>query len=193
MMTLIIALVIAYLIGSVSFSIVFAKATGGADPRETGSKNAGTTNMLRTAGKSAAIIVLIGDMAKGVIAVWIAKLLGLYGFNLGLVALAAVIGHIFPVFFGFKGGKGVATAIGSLLGLSLILFIIAVAVFVAVALITRYASLASLAAMAVATVASLFVASTYFIPLLIILALITFKHLPNIQRLKNGNENKIRL
>ena len=116
MFTLIIALVIAYLIGSISFSIILAKLNNTTDPRQAGSQKAGTTNTLRTAGKSAAIIVLIGDLAKGAIAVLIAKYMGLYGFNLGLVALAAVIGHIYPVFFGFKGGKGVATAIGSLLG-----------------------------------------------------------------------------
>lgn len=193
MITLIIALAIAYLIGSISFSIVYAKISGGTDPRQTGSGNAGTTNMLRSAGKTAAIIVLIGDLAKGAIAVLIGKFMGLYGFNLGLVALAAVAGHIFPLFFGFKGGKGVATAVGSLFGLSLVLFILAVAVFIAVVLLTRYASLASLASVLVATVASLFIASAYFIPLLLIFALITIKHLPNIQRLKNGEENKIRL
>jgi glycerol-3-phosphate acyltransferase PlsY len=193
MITLIIALAIAYCIGSISFSIIYAKISGGADPRETGSKNAGTTNMLRTAGKSAAIIVLIGDIAKGVIAVLMGKVLGLTGFNLGLVAFAAVAGHIFPVFFGFRGGKGVATAIGTLFGLSLLLFIIGVAVFIAVALLTRYASLASLTALLAATIASLFISTSYFIPLLLILALIVIKHLPNIQRLKNGEENKIRL
>jgi len=193
MLTLIIAIAIAYCIGSISFSILYAKMSGGSDPRTSGSKNAGTTNMLRTAGKSAALVVLIGDLAKGAIAVLIGKFMGLIGFNLGLVALAAVVGHIFPVFFGFKGGKGVATAIGALFGLSLILFLVAVIIFIVVALLTRFASLASLAAIAVATVASLFIASAYFIPLLIILAVIVFKHLPNIQRLKSGTENKIRL
>ena len=192
MITLLFALAIAYFIGSVSFSILYAKLTGASDPRQSGSKNAGATNVLRTAGKSAALIVLIGDLAKGAIAVLIAKYIGLYGFDLGLVALAAVAGHIFPIFFGFKGGKGVATAIGSLFGLSLILFILAVAVFVAILILTRYASVASLGAIAISTAASLFIASSYFIPLLLILALIFIKHLPNIQRLKNGQENKIR-
>ena len=192
MFTTLIAIAIAYLIGSISFSIVLAKMSGKTDPRSTGSKNAGTTNTLRSSGKTAALVVLIGDLAKGAIAVFIGRYLGVTGLTLGLVAVAAVIGHIYPVFFGFKGGKGVATAIGSLFGLSLLLFIVAVAIFIIITLLTRYASLASLAAMAVATALSLFVATVYFIPLLIMLALITFKHLPNIQRLKNGQENKIR-
>jgi glycerol-3-phosphate acyltransferase PlsY len=192
MITLIFALAIAYFIGSVSFSILYAKVTGARDPRESGSKNAGATNILRSEGKTAALVVLIGDLAKGAIAVLIAKFMGLYGFNLGLVALAAVVGHIFPVFFRFKGGKGVATAIGSLFGLSLILFIIAVAVFVAIVILTRYASAASLGAWSVVTAVSLFIAPSYFIPLLLMMVIIFIKHLPNIQRLKNGQENKIR-
>jgi glycerol-3-phosphate acyltransferase PlsY len=192
MVTLIIALVIGYLIGSISFSIIYAKLTRTTDPRKSGSKNAGATNVLRTSGKSAALIVLIGDLAKGALAVLLAKFLGLYGFNLALVALAAVIGHIFPVFFGFKGGKGVATAIGSLFGLSLTLFVLAAAVFIAVVILTRYASLASLSAISVATLASLVLAPSYFIPLLLIFSLIFYKHLPNLQRFRNGQENKIR-
>jgi glycerol-3-phosphate acyltransferase PlsY len=192
MIPLIFALAIAYFIGSVSFSILYAKVTGAKDPRESGSKNAGATNILRSEGKTAALVVLIGDLAKGAIAVLLAKFIGLYGFNLGLVALAAVVGHIFPVFFRFKGGKGVATAIGSLFGLSLILFIIAVAVFIAIVILTRYASAASLGAWSVVTAASLFIVPSYFIPLLLILVLIFIKHLPNIQRLKNGQESKIR-
>ena len=193
MLTFLIAMIIAYLIGSVPFSIVLSKITGTPDPRTTGSNNAGATNTLRSQGKASALIVVIGDMAKGAIAVFIGKLLGLHGFPLGLVAVAAVVGHIFPVFFGFKGGKGVATAIGSLLGLSFTLFLIGVIIFVVIVLVTKYASLASLAAIAVVTVASLFVAPSYFLALLIMLAVIVFKHLPNIQRLKSGTENKVRL
>jgi glycerol-3-phosphate acyltransferase PlsY len=189
-MTLI-AIIVAYLIGSISFSIVLAKMSGRPDPRTEGSQNAGATNTLRTAGKSAAIIVLVGDLVKGAIAVLLGKFLGVTGFGLGLVAVAAVAGHVYPLFFKFRGGKGVATAIGALFGLSLILFLVAIIIFAAITLLTRYASLASLCSVGAATLLSLFAASAYFIPLLIILGLITFKHLPNIQRLKSGQENKV--
>ena len=188
-----IAIVIAYLIGSLSFSIILSKISGNADPRTEGSQNAGATNTLRTAGKTAAIIVLLGDMAKGFIAVLIGKFLGCYGFSLGLVALAAVVGHIFPAYFGFKGGKGVATAIGAILGLSFLLFLVAVITFIIVAVITRYASLASLAAMLLTSALALLFAAHYFIPIILMLVLILYKHLPNLERLKNSEENKIRL
>src|ERR1700749_2516763 len=107
--------IIGYLLGSLQTSLLLLKLFKFPDPRAYGSGNTGATNVLRTAGKNKALMTLIGDLLKGFIAVLIAKLLGVTGFFLALTALAAVIGHIFPLFFQFKGGKGVATAIGALL------------------------------------------------------------------------------
>ena len=110
-MSVIIALIIAYLLGSVSSSILVSKFFKTPDPRTEGSGNAGATNVLRLAGKKPALFTMVGDIVKGLIAVWIGHILHLHAFWLGLVGLAAVVGHIYPVWFGFKGGKGVATAV----------------------------------------------------------------------------------
>lgn len=188
----IVAIVVAYLIGSLNMSIIIAKLLGKPDPRTQGSGNAGATNTLRTGGKKDAAWVLIGDIAKGVIAVIIGHLLHVYGFMLGLVALAAMVGHIFPLYFQFKGGKGVATMMGVLIALNIWIGVISIASWVITALLSRYASLASLVAAVVAVVCSLiFGHYHYFIPLLIMAALVIWKHMANIERLKAGTESKI--
>lgn len=194
-MSAIIALVIAYLIGSLSTSIILAKVLKMPDPRTQGSGNAGATNVLRTAGKKEALIVLAGDGLKGLIAVWIAALLfHLPPMMLGMVALAAVVGHVFPVFFGFKGGKGVATAVGSVLGLNVLSGILMIACFAGIAFVTRYASLASLITVILAPIFLLFFGhGAYFIPTALIAALVIYKHKDNILRLKNNTESKIEL
>lgn len=193
-MVFIICLLIAYALGSVSTSIMLAKLMGKKDPRSEGSGNAGATNVLRTSGKKDAIMVLVGDILKGLIAVWLAKSGGVHGFALGLIAVAAVVGHIFPVFFGFKGGKGVATSLGVILGLSFMSAIICIAVFVVVVYVTKYVSLGSLLAAAVAPFALLiFASSAYFIPGVVLALLIIWKHQANVQRLKAGTENKLKL
>jgi len=191
-MTALIAIIIAYLLGSISTAIVASKLFKTADPRTEGSGNAGATNVLRIAGKQQAAIVLAGDLLKGVIAVWIGHLFHLHGFILGLVAFAAVVGHVFPLYFGFKGGKGVATAIGVVLGLSLISGILMAAVWGAIAFTLRYASLASIIAVILAPVFLLiFAKAAFFFPTALIAALVVWKHKENMTRLQNKTESKI--
>ena len=193
-MATIFAIVIAYLLGSISSSIIVAKIMGTADPRSVGSGNAGATNVLRSAGKKQAAIVLVIDILKGFIAVVIGHALSLHPFMLGFVALAAVAGHIFPIFFGFKGGKGVATALGTVFALSPISGILCAAAWIAIAFTTRYSSLASLVTVILAPV-FLFIFSfkAYFIPVALIALLIIYKHKANIIRLQNRTESKIEL
>lgn len=191
-MAAIIALIIAYLLGSVSSSIILSKIMKTPDPRTEGSGNAGATNVLRIAGKQQATLVLVIDSLKGLIAIWIGHVCHLHGFVLGLVALAAVVGHIFPLYFGFKGGKGVATAIGATLGLSFISGILMIATWAAVAFALRYSSLASLVTVVLAPVfLVIFSHVSYFIPSILIAALIVWKHKENIKKLQNKTESKI--
>lgn len=193
-MASIIAIIVAYLLGSLSTSIILSKVMQFNDPRTEGSGNAGATNVLRNFGKNKAAMVLLGDVVKGLIAVMIGRMLGVQGFALALVAVAAVIGHVYPVFFGFKGGKGVATALGSILGLSFAVGLIAMIAWAAIAYITKYASLASLVAVVASPVMIIFLSrGAYFIPVLAIAALIVWQHWDNIQRLQSGTESKIQL
>lgn len=193
MISFFIALAIAYLLGSISTAIIVSKIYKTADPRVEGSGNAGATNVLRIAGKKQAAIVLIGDVLKGLIAVWIAAhILQVKPFGLGLVALVAVVGHVFPLYHKFEGGKGVATAIGGVLALSFIAGILMIAVWVAIAFVTRFSSLASMAAVVLAPVFLLiFAKAAFFIPTALMAALIVWKHQENIVRLRTRTEEKI--
>lgn len=191
-MLIIIMIAIAYLIGSLSAALIVSKAMNFADPRESGSGNAGATNMLRLAGKKVAAMVLLGDMAKGLVAVLLADIAGLSSFSVGLVMIAVVLGHIFPVFFKFKGGKGVATALGAFISANFLVGIICIVIWVLVALAIRYASLASIIAVVSAPVLNLFFGSAgLFIPGIIIALIVIYKHLENIKRLVAGTENKL--
>lgn len=193
-MTAVFAIIIGYLLGSLSSAIIVAKITKSTDPREVGSGNAGATNVLRSAGKKQAAIVLLADGLKGFIAVVIGHALGIHAFWLGIVALAAVAGHIFPIFFKFKGGKGVATALGAILALCPLSGLLCIAAWIAIAVVTRYASLASLVSVILAPVFLLFFSwKVYFIPAVLIALLIIYKHKANIIRLQNRTENKIEL
>lgn len=189
----IICLVVAYLIGSISTSILLAKYLNIKDPREVGSGNAGATNVWRTAGRKQAALVLLGDAFKGILAVWIARIFGLHPTFVGFVAIAAMLGHIYPIYFKFKGGKGVATMMGALLALSLIVGIVAIIVWAAVVAITRYVSLASLCGAAAAVLASLIFGKFYYaFPIFIMALLIAWTHMDNINRLRAGTESKIK-
>ncbi len=191
-MTFLIMLIIAYLLGSLSSAVILSKFTGASDPRSQGSGNAGATNVLRTQGKQAAVIVLLCDMAKGWLAVVLAAMVGFSGFNLGMIGLGAVAGHIFPLYFEFKGGKGVATAFGVTLAFSFVLALLGALVFAAIVYLKRFASLASLSSLAIVTILSLFLGyASYFFPLLFITLLVAWKHLENIKRLFQGTENKV--
>src|SRR3990167_3130508 len=187
-----ICVVIAYLLGSVSSAIILAKLLNKPDPRLSGSGNPGATNALRTGGKKMGAMVLAADLAKGLIAVLIGRFFGVEGFALAVVGLAAVIGHIFPVFFNFKGGKGVATALGAIIGLNLWLGILTAIIWVVVARLSRYASLASLVSALSACLMTLIIShSSYFLPLVIMTGLIIWRHAENIKKLQAGTENKI--
>jgi acyl phosphate:glycerol-3-phosphate acyltransferase len=192
MIKLIIFIAIAYAIGSLSSAIIVCKLLGLPDPRTQGSKNPGATNVLRIGGKIPAIITLIGDVLKGAIPVMLARVFNVEGFALGIVAIAAFAGHLYPIFFGFKGGKGVATALGALLGLSAILGVAMIITWIIVAALFRYSSLAALIAAVLAPIyAAIFTHGGYFIPVLIITLVLIWKHWDNIARLRAGTESKI--
>ncbi|EKE00786.1 MAG: Membrane protein containing DUF205 [uncultured bacterium] len=192
MITVIVFCVIAYLIGSLSSAIIVCKFLNLPDPRTQGSMNPGTTNVLRIGGKTPAFITLAGDMLKGFIPVLIGHLIGIGGVFLGLIAMAAFLGHLYPVFFKFQGGKGVATALGSFLALSPVAGIAIIISWILVAVTFRYSSLAALVAAISAPIFMLFFANIgYLIPSLMISAMLIWRHRDNIQRLRAGTENKI--
>lgn len=192
-MTGIIMIVVGYLLGSINTGILVAKYLKFPDPRTGGSGNAGANNMLRMAGKNAALITLIGDALKGFLAVAIARLVGVHGFTLGVVAIAAMIGHIYPLFFKFKGGKGVATAIGGILAINFLTGLIAVIAWIIVLLVFRFASLASIAAIICAPLFAAFVHGGYYVALLIMAAIVIWRHWDNIDRLMKHQEDKVDL
>jgi len=192
MITVIILVVIAYLIGSLSSAIIVCKALNLPDPRTQGSMNPGATNVLRIAGKGPALITLVGDMLKGFIPVLIGHLIGINGISLGLIAGAAFLGHLYPIFFKFQGGKGVATALGTFLALSPIAGIGIILSWIVVAFVFRYSSLAALIAAIMAPIFMLlFTGVQYLIPTLVITAMLIWRHWDNIQRLRAGTEGKI--
>ncbi len=190
-MVAIIFIIIGYLVGSINSAILISKAMKLPDPRTHGSGNAGATNVLRTSGKLPAILVLVCDILKGFLPVLIAGFLNVGGIWLGLVALAAVVGHMFPVFFKFRGGKGVATAFGGVLALSPWVALVSMIVWLIVVFVSRYVSLASLIAVALATILVLFVHLHFFLPIAVMAVLIIWRHMDNIDRLRAGTESKI--
>lgn len=185
-------ILIAYLMGSISSAIIICKLWGLPNPREQGSGNPGATNVLRLGGKTPAVIVLMADVLKGIIPVALAKLLQADALILGGVTAAAVMGHLYPVFFGFKGGKGVATSAGAVFTLSPVLGMCLLMVWLIVASIWRYSSLASLVAALVAPVIAVWLLPALILPsILLITCLIFARHYENIQRLRLGIENKL--
>lgn len=192
MITSVAMIVIGYFAGSVSSAILYARATRQADPRLVGSGNPGATNILRTQGKKAAAIVLIGDIAKGVIPILIGRLLHLSPFVLSLVALAAIVGHLFPIYFGFKGGKGVATALGVVFALSPSLGGCCILTWAIVAAVFRYSSLASLIMAVCLPMYTYWLQQAAFLPsMLLVTALIILRHRRNIHNLMLGKESKL--
>lgn len=193
-MLIIFFMVFAYLLGSISSSILICQWMKLPDPRKEGSHNPGGTNVYRVGGKKAAVLTLLCDMLKGFLPVFLASLVNLNIIHLTLIAFAAFLGHLFPLFFNFKGGKGVATALGSLFALSGSLSVSALLTWLFIAVCFRYSSLASLLTFAVIPFYA-----WYFIKIpqvVLILSLISllviFRHKKNIQHLINGTEQKIR-
>ena len=211
MIVYIIMAIIAYLIGSINFSVIISKKVAGFDVREKGSGNAGTTNMLRAVGKKAAAVTLICDVLKGVVSIGIAIILGniVKDINRELLiqvaGIAVVLGHTFPVFFGFKGGKGVATSLGILLLSNWQIGLICLVFGIVLIILTRMVSLGSCAAAVLFPVLTLFIndhytvltegksGSTYFIYSVILAVIVLYNHRSNIKRILSGTENKISL
>lgn len=208
MATYIIVAVIAYLIGSINFSIILSKKMAGFDIREKGSGNAGTTNMLRAVGKKAAVITLICDILKGVVSILIAVLAGKIVKNLDnalLVQLAGIfviIGHTFPVFFKFKGGKGIATALGVLLMINWQIGLICLIFALVLMALTKMVSVGSIAAAILFPILVAFIDQNYIVPTsnsnwsylvfsIIVALLVIFNHRANVQRILNGTENRL--
>ena len=197
-----VAIIAAYLIGSLSFAVIVTRVMGLNDPRTYGSKNPGATNVLRSGSKAAAVITLLLDGLKGwlpvVLVIWFGKPYGLEAGTVALVGLAAFVGHLWPVFFRFEGGKGVATALGVLLGISVWLGLATAATWLIIALFFRYSSLASLAAAMFAPVYYLLVdgvvwyAEAAIAASIVVMAmLLAWRHQQNIQRLIAGTESRL--
>jgi glycerol-3-phosphate acyltransferase PlsY len=193
----VIVAVLAYLIGSVSFAVLVSAGMGLADPRSYGSKNPGATNVLRSGNKLAAVLTLLGDAFKGWLAVWLtqhyAARFGLDDDAIALAAIAVFIGHLYPVFFRFKGGKGVATAAGILLAIDPILGLATMATWLIVAFFIRYSSLAALISALFAPFFDFLMFGTGPILLAVFLmsALLIYRHSGNITKLMAGKESRI--
>jgi len=181
----------AYLLGSISAAILICRSLGYPDPRTDGSNNPGTTNVLRIAGKPAAALTLLGDVAKGVLPVAAGMLLELQPIYLALAGLSAFLGHLYPVFFHFQGGKGVATALGVIHILSWQTGLCLDIIWLATAATFRISSLASIASWASAPIIAYYFAPVFFIPIMLLSTLLIYRHKTNIKGLIEGTENRI--
>lgn len=184
-------IVIAYLLGSISSAILICQLLGLPDPRSTGSNNPGATNVLRISNKATAATVLLLDVLKGTLPVWGAYFMGVEPIWLGVVGMAACLGHMFPIFFEFKGGKAVATAFGVLAPIGIDLGILLLLTWIIVAKSTRYSSLAAIVTVSLAPLYVWLLKPLYVYPVLMLSALIVFRHKDNISRLIKGTESKI--
>jgi glycerol-3-phosphate acyltransferase PlsY len=183
----------AYLLGSVSAAIIVCKTLGLSDPRTGGSGNPGTTNVMRLYGKKAAFLTLVGDICKGIIPILLAKVIVNSEFIIAICGLAAFLGHIFPIYFKFEGGKGVATLIGILFATHWLLGVSYIITWILTALIFRYSSLAALIAALPIPIYSYFIEhnNQYTISFTVIAIILFWRHKPNIYNLLNGKEDKI--
>ena len=205
MVTYIVIGIIAYLIGSISFSVIISKKMAGFDVREKGSKNAGSTNVLRTVGKKAAAVTLLCDVLKGVIAVLIAYIVGKFVNDVNVnkailvqvAALCVVIGHTFPIFFKFKGGKGVATSLGIVLLLNWQIGLICLVFALVLMILTRMVSLGSISAAILFPVLTIFITENYLVEGnyiifgILLAAFVVYNHRANVKRILTGTENKL--
>lgn len=182
-----------YLTGSIATAVLVCRSLGLGDPRAQGSGNPGATNVLRLHGKTVAAITLAGDVAKGLLPVLLARLLDCPPWVVALTGAAAFAGHLFPVFFGFRGGKGVATLIGVLLGIHWLLGLAFIATWLLVAALFRYSSVAALSAAVCTPLFAWLLLSepAYFMCLGVISAVLIARHLANIRNLINGTETKL--
>ena len=184
-------IIVAYLLGSISSAVLICRLAKLPDPRTAGSHNPGATNVLRIGGKGAAVAVLLCDMLKGTIPVWLSYYLGIAPLLLGIIAIAACLGHMFPLFFHFKGGKGVATAIGAIAPIGWDLTGMLAGTWLISAFVTRYSSLSALITALLAPFYTWLVKPQYTFPVAILCCLIVLRHHQNIRRLYEGGEPKI--
>ena len=203
----IIIALIAYAIGSVNFSVIISKKMAGFDVREKGSGNAGSTNVLRTVGKKAAAITLVCDILKGVVAILVALVIGLFAKEsskailVEVAALAVVLGHTYPIFFGFRGGKGVATSLGIILLINWKIGLICLVFALTLMALTRMVSLGSISASVLFAVLTMFITDSYVAGIehdfsfvvfgILLAAFVIFNHRSNLKRILNGTENKL--
>ena len=187
----VIYLLFSYLIGAVSFGIVISHIFSLPDPRTIGSKNPGATNVLRTGKKLAALLTLLGDALKGSLTVGLAQYFELSPLMVGLIAIATLVGHVFPIYYGFKGGRGVATAAGILFMFSWIMGLIVLAIWLGVFFIWRYSSLAAIVAASLSPVIGFFYKIDFYelIATSIIALILILRHVENIKRLIDGTES----
>ena len=187
----VIYLLFSYLIGAISFGIVISHIFSLPDPRTIGSKNPGATNVLRTGKKLAALLTLLGDALKGSLTVGLAQYFELSPHMVGLIAIATLVGHVFPIYYGFKGGRGVATAAGILFMFSWIMGLIVLAIWLGVFFIWRYSSLAAIIAASLSPVIGFFYKIDFYelIATSIIALILILRHVENIKRLIDGTES----
>lgn len=197
MLVYLIIIITAYLLGNISTSYIVAKRLAGVDIRTQGSGNAGSTNVLRTLGKKAGALTFIGDVLKGLIAVLIARFIA-YGVNLDdttcayIAVVAVVLGHNYPVFLGFKGGKGVATSLGSMLGMNPLVALLCLGFFIIIVAITKYVSLGSILGIGLSPVIMMLNHNTKGVLVTLFLTIsVAITHKENIKRLLNGTERKL--
>ena len=197
MLVYLIIIITAYLLGNISTSYIVAKRLAGVDIRTQGSGNAGSTNVLRTLGKKAGALTFIGDVLKGLIAVLIARFIA-YGVNLDnttcayIAVVAVVLGHNYPVFLGFKGGKGVATSLGSMLGMNPLVALLCLGFFIIIVAITKYVSLGSMLGIGLSPVIMMLNHNTKGVLVTLFLTIsVVITHKENIKRLLNGTERKL--
>ncbi len=205
MVVYIIMAIIAYAIGSINFSVIISRKMAGFDVREKGSGNAGSTNVLRTVGKKAAIITLVCDILKGVVAILIGLLIGVIAEDASkallveIAALAVVLGHTYPIFFEFRGGKGVATSLGIILLINWKIGLICLIFALAIMAIARMVSLGSISAAILFAILTVFVRDSYIVEYeanfiifgILLAAFVIFNHRTNLKRIIEGNENKL--
>jgi glycerol-3-phosphate acyltransferase PlsY len=186
-----IMIIAAYLLGSISSAVLICRVARLPDPRTVGSNNPGATNVLRIGGKAAAASVLLCDMLKGTIPVWLGYFLDIDPIILGVVAIAACLGHMYPIFFHFKGGKGVATALGAIAPIGLDLTGMIMGTWLLVAFLFRYSSLAAIVTVLVTPFYAWMVKPQYTLPVAMLCCLIVLRHHQNIRRLLDGSEPKL--
>ncbi len=181
----------AYLLGSISSAVLICRVFALPDPRKQGSGNPGATNVYRLGGKLPAALVLLSDMLKGTIPVWLSYFLEITPFFLGIIGIAACLGHIYPIFFHFEGGKGVATAIGAIAPIGLDLTAMLMGTWVVAAVVFRFSSLAAIIASLVAPFYTWLIKPQYTMPVAMLCCLIIWRHQDNIKRLLDGTEPKV--